>query len=150
MAAIRRKSSQTSNYENMVRNGLKLMLLNSMKDINPERLANYLLDVEEDVRLFLMGCPIYEPMAGIEVLTKDGVGLVKRVNYKDLTADIFIEKTDTRYFKTAEEAVNYANKGDYDCINSNYCYKPEYPYQGCWKREVISNYKWYELKEINY
>lgn len=130
----------------------KILMKDAFDKVDHERFANYFSSLSDEVRAYLLGVSMYEPMIGESVLFGDNKaeGVVTAVHYRELTATIQYKEERRRYFKTAEDSINYMNTGDYDYYNSNSSKNDDYPYIGIHIFNSYTDRSWTELEPDHY
>lgn len=143
-----------ANSEEIVKEMHKILLKNSFELVNKERFVNFFSCLTDEVKAYLLGVPMYEPVVGERVLISVGKkptkGVVVAVNQKDLYATVQYKYESKRYFKTAEEVVNYISNGDYDYYKSSSIKTDEYNLLGVYISETTEDFSWTSIEPNHY
>lgn len=143
-----------TNNEEIVKEMHKILLQNSFELVNKERFVNFFSCLTDEVKAYLLGVPMYEPIVGERVLIsvngKTTEGLVVAVNQKDLYATVQYKSENKRYFKTTEEILNYMSNGDYDYCRSSSTKTDEYNLLGIYIRETTGDFSWNSIEPNHY
>lgn len=147
------KKNVRENNEQIVKEMHKILLNNSFGLLSKKRFVNFFSCLTDEVKAYLLGVPMYEPIVGekvlIEVSGKEVEGVVVDVNHKELTATVQYETESRRYFKTAEEVINFMNTGDYDYSNSSNVKKEEYNLLGVYFYKTSRELTWGSIEPNN-
>lgn len=148
------KKNVRENNEQIVKEMHKILLQNSFELVNKERFVNFFSCLTDEVKAYLLGVPMYEPIVGekvlIEVSGKEVEGVVVDVNQPNLCATVQYKSESKRYFKTAEEMLNYMSNGNYDYYNSSSIKTDEYNLLGVYIHETIGDFSWTEIEPNHY
>lgn len=145
---------RNQNSSDVVKEMHKILLRNSFELLNKERFVNFFSCLSDEVKAYLLGVEMYEPMVGDKVFIiedngKKTEGVVTEVNYKELTVYVEYETESRRYFKTAEEVINFMNNSNYDYGNSANSKRDEYNLLGVYFRKTTHEFAWTSI-EPNY
>lgn len=130
----------------------ELLMQDAFDKVNKERFAKYFGSLSDEVRAYLLGIAMYEPIIGESVIfgSDKCEGVVTALDYKNLTATVKYEDVRSRYFKTAEEAVKYMQSGEYDYYSSSFSKSDDCAYLGVHTFDGYTDRSWTEIEPNHY
>ncbi len=146
-----RKVKQNSD---VVKEMHKILLQNSFELVNKERFVEFFSCLTDEVKAYLLGVPMYEPIIGerviVNVNSKPTEGIVVGVNQANLYAVVEYDTQIRRYFKTTDDMINFMNTGDYDYYDSSSSKSDVYPYMGIRTKKTSGEFAWTDIEPNHY